>query len=52
MDKLLEIFGVQNHAELYEFMENNPDDAKVKELKEIIEMAKNIEENKSEIVNK
>lgn len=47
MDKLLEIFGVQNHAELYEFMKNNPDDKRVKELKEIIEMAKNIEENKS-----
>ena len=44
-DKLLEIFGVQNHAELYEFMENNPDDAKVKQLKEIIEMAKNNDRN-------
>lgn len=47
-NKLLEIFGVKNHKELYDYMESNPDDEKVIELKEIINMSQKIEENKGE----
>lgn len=36
-DLLLEFFGVKNHRELLEYMENNPDDKNVLLLKEIMD---------------
>ena len=41
MNKLLEIFDVENYKELIEFLKNNPDDERVVELKEIIEEVEN-----------
>ncbi|MGO3752027.1 MAG: hypothetical protein ACTJGH_04575 [Peptoniphilaceae bacterium] len=35
MNKLLELFEVKNHKELIEFIKNNPDDERVKEIQEI-----------------
>ncbi len=37
-DKLLEIFGVNSHAELFEYIKNNPDNERVKEMKELLLM--------------
>lgn len=47
-NKLLEIFGVKNYAELDKFIEKNPNDQRVKELKEIMEMMENPSDDKKE----
>ena len=39
LDKLLKEFDVTTPAELFAFMENNPDDQRVMELHEILELA-------------
>lgn len=36
-NKLLELFNVENHEELMEHIKNNPDDNRVKEIKELLE---------------
>ncbi len=44
-NKLSELFGVKNHLELMNYIKNNPDDERVKEVKELLEMFDiNIEE--------
>lgn len=45
-NKLLEIFGVKNYVELDRFIEKNPDDQRVKELREIMGMIEKEEEEK------
>lgn len=37
-NKLSELFGVKNHLELMNYIKNNPDDERVKEVKELLEM--------------
>lgn len=37
-NKLLEMFDVKNYEELDEFIKNNPEDSRVKDLKEVLEM--------------
>lgn len=39
-NKLLDYFQVANHQELMEFIKQNPNDKKVKELKELIALFK------------
>jgi hypothetical protein len=39
LDKLLKEFDVTTPAELFTFMENNPNDPRVMELHEILELA-------------
>lgn len=39
LDKLLKEFDVTTPVELFAFMENNPDDSRVMELHEILELA-------------
>ncbi len=44
-NKLSELFGVKNYLELMNYIKNNPDDERVKEVKELLEMFDiNIEE--------
>ena len=44
-NKLFELFGVNNHLELMNYIKDNPDDESVKEVKELLEMFDiNIEE--------
>ena len=44
-NKLFELFGVKNHLELMNYIKNNPDNERVKEVKELLEMFDiNIEE--------
>ena len=38
MDKLLDYFNVNSHRELKDFMKKNPDDERVIELNEILDM--------------
>lgn len=37
-NKLLKYFNVENHKELMEYISGNPEDMKVQEIKEILEM--------------
>lgn len=37
-NKLLKYFNVENHKELMEYIRGNPEDMKVQEIKEILEM--------------
>lgn len=37
-NKLLEYFNVENHQQLMEYIKDNPDDNKVKEVKELLEL--------------
>lgn len=37
-NKLLEIFNVKDYEELDEFIKNNPEDSRVKDLKEVLEI--------------
>ena len=44
-NKLFELFGVNNHLELMNYIKDNPENESVKEVKELLEMFDiNIEE--------
>lgn len=38
MDKLLAYFNVNSHEELKQYIEENPEDEKIKSFKEVLEM--------------
>lgn len=37
-NKLFELFGVKSHMELMKYIKDNPNDDKVKEVKELLEI--------------